>query len=364
MSTPRELNHILNGMVDSIAMNLLPNGKREGRYWRVGSVHGEPGQSLKVCLDGSSVGLWKDFSSDDCGGDMLSLWQQSKGLTFVETLKEVREYLGVQEQPRLYNPGKKKKQAAVSKPKCTKPTGEVLKWFENRGIFTKSLEAYEVGQKDNTIVFPYLSPEGKLELIKYRDLTSEAKAGKKKIWSNQDPEYHLWGFHAIDDNTREVVICEGELDALTWHQQGIPAFSVPQGAGDGRKQEVWIENDFDRLQRFESLWISMDMDAAGQAAIHPIVSRLGAERCKIVDLGQYNDANEVHQDGELLKPFLDRAKTLDPEELRLLSDHHDDIIAEFTESEYSGNRLCTCLCCLKVIFTKLLGDSEQVVITL
>jgi twinkle protein len=335
--TPQEINEILVGMVDTVAAHLLPNGKKEGRSWCVGSVSGEPGKSLRLCLSGTKAGVWSDFSSNGKGGDLLDLWQQTKGLSFVDTLKEAKEFAGVQDMPELFTPRRVVKKPA--KPQCTKPKDQIASWFEGRAIFPKSLDAYKVAQQRNTIVFPFLSPSGEFELVKYRDLDAEKDGGKKKIWSNNDPEYHLFGWQAISDNDRSVVICEGEIDALSWYQQGIPALSIPQGAGGGDKQTVWIENDYDRLQRFETIYISMDMDKPGQETIEPIISRLGVERCKVVDIGEFKDANEAHCEGMVLKNYLAAAKTKDPEELKRLVDHHEEIMDEFENHAISGIRL-------------------------
>lgn len=81
------------------------------------------------------------------------------------------------------------------------------------------------------------------------------------------------------------------------------------------------------------------MDEAGQSAIQPIITRLGIERCKIVNLGEYKDSNEAHVDGVLLARYLGAAKTKDPEELTKLSDHHDKIMDEFKHSHINGLRL-------------------------
>ena len=147
---------------------------------------------------------------------------------------------------------------------------KVKEWFEGRCIMQTALDAYKVGQQGDTIVFPFFSPDGELELVKYRDLENEKQTGKKKIWSNEDPEYHLWGWQAIDDDTREVVICEGEIDALTWFQQGVPALSVPNGGGKGNKQTIWIDNDYERLQRFACFqWKLLLQNLLGAFRPHP-----------------------------------------------------------------------------------------------
>lgn len=67
-----EIEALLEGRIESLAHELLPNGRKEGREWRVGSLAGEPGQSLAVHLGGARCGWWKDFSGGE-GGDALKL---------------------------------------------------------------------------------------------------------------------------------------------------------------------------------------------------------------------------------------------------------------------------------------------------
>ncbi len=67
-----EIEQLLEGRIEALAHELLPNGRREGREWRVGSLAGEPGQSLAVHLGGARCGWWKDFAGGE-GGDALKL---------------------------------------------------------------------------------------------------------------------------------------------------------------------------------------------------------------------------------------------------------------------------------------------------
>lgn len=62
----------LNVRIESLAADILPNGKRRGREWTVGSLAGEPGKSLSIALSGPMQGRWKDFASGE-GGDALDL---------------------------------------------------------------------------------------------------------------------------------------------------------------------------------------------------------------------------------------------------------------------------------------------------
>lgn len=57
---------------DTLVPQWLPNGKRHGREWCVGSLEGESGNSLKINLH---TGIWKDFADDGVGGgDLISLY--------------------------------------------------------------------------------------------------------------------------------------------------------------------------------------------------------------------------------------------------------------------------------------------------
>jgi putative DNA primase/helicase len=49
----------------------FPNGKKIGADWCVGSLAGEPGESLKIHV---RKGFWKDFASGKKGGDPVSLY--------------------------------------------------------------------------------------------------------------------------------------------------------------------------------------------------------------------------------------------------------------------------------------------------
>ncbi|MBV8121802.1 MAG: hypothetical protein JO081_17900 [Alphaproteobacteria bacterium] len=67
-----EIAERLAGRIATLAPELFPDGHREGQLWRVGSLAGEPGQSLAINLGGRYHGHYYDFSSDE-RGDALDL---------------------------------------------------------------------------------------------------------------------------------------------------------------------------------------------------------------------------------------------------------------------------------------------------
>lgn len=74
-----EIEAMLDGRIEALCFELFPNGRKDGREFRVGSLAGEPGQSLAVRLsDGARpAGTWKDFAGGTVagrdGGDALWL---------------------------------------------------------------------------------------------------------------------------------------------------------------------------------------------------------------------------------------------------------------------------------------------------
>ena len=90
-----EVKNALNDEAQAVAQMLLPNGVEERNEWCVGSINGEEGRSLKVCINGRKKGTWKDFASGDGGSNLLELWSRVKGITFVDAYIEAKKYLGV-----------------------------------------------------------------------------------------------------------------------------------------------------------------------------------------------------------------------------------------------------------------------------
>jgi len=303
--TGRQISELLSGRTEEICQYLLPGGKRIGQEYCIGSTSGEQGQSLKVHLSGGKAGLWSDFSTGE-KGDLISLWMAVRNLGFVDAMREIRGYLGIAEPEYARKP-----KNTYVKPKPTGSTpnqgSPVLSWLSSRGLNSRTISAFQVREKEGAVIFPYIR-DGVLFHEKYR-MTSE-----KKFWSSKETEPILFGWQALPDDARSLVICEGEIDAMSLHQYGFPALSIPYGAGQGGKLD-WIDSELERLDLFEEIILSMDMDEAGQSSIPELVRRLGRERCKVVRLPR-KDANECLMAGlPSLDSYFASAQSCDPEGL-------------------------------------------------
>lgn len=336
MSDIVELKRMLASQAQTVAEYLLPGGKRTGQEWRCGSVAGDAGKSLGVHLSGPKAGIWSDFSCDD-GGDLIDLWMACKRVDLSTALAEIRDWLGV-EKPKLYRP-ERPTWKRPAKPKCRAPEGRALAYLqEDRNLPAQVLAAYKIGEDDrNGIIFPFLLPDGTLAMAKRRDSVD----GAKPVPTDSGCEPVLFGWQAIPSNARTVVITEGEIDALSWAAYGHPALSVPFGGGSGNKQR-WIEGEYDRMDRFERIYLALDMDGPGDEAALEIANRLGRHRCLRVKMPR-KDGNACLVDG-ISRDDMDKAVAeacwFDEEGLRRPEEFIDKVTSLFwpKEGQHVGYR--------------------------
>jgi len=85
---------LLNDRAEDFVRWLFPNGKKDGREWKVGSLRGEEGNSLSICIEGTKVGVFCDFATGDKGDNLVELLAQARGTEFKDALHECAEWLG------------------------------------------------------------------------------------------------------------------------------------------------------------------------------------------------------------------------------------------------------------------------------
>lgn len=113
--TAKELSLKLAQRAEAVAKHLFPNGKKIGNEYCIGSVNGETGKSLKICLSGEKAGIWSDFATGE-SGDLLNLFAIANGrnLSFAQAMQDAKAWLGIrQENPEPTN------RANLAKPKQT-----------------------------------------------------------------------------------------------------------------------------------------------------------------------------------------------------------------------------------------------------
>ncbi|WAH52581.1 toprim domain-containing protein [Pseudescherichia vulneris] len=339
--SPGELSDLLWNQVEKVSRHLLPNGKRDGHEWVAGNVHGDKGNSLKINLSGKKK--WADFAEGE-GGDMLDLWVSCRSINLHQAMQEAKAFLGIQDDDHHFAARREKKFSRPDRKKVARyitRDEKHIEYLQSRGIKPETAKTFEVasgkvwnGERElDALVLPY-KRDG--ELIQVKRISTERPNGKKVIMAEGDCEPCLYGWHALDPLVRAVVLCEGEIDCMTYTQYGISALSVPFGGGKGAKQQ-WIEFEFHNLDRFDEIWLSMDSDEVGQQAAKEIASRLGEHRCRMVTL-PHKDINECLMAGvpeDDIWNCLAQASYFDPEELYSAREFYQDTINAFYGREQS-----------------------------
>lgn len=188
---------------------LFPNGTFHGDEFRVGNIHGNKGQSLRVALTGGKAGLWQDFATGQ-KGDVLDIWAGAQGKDtkrdFCEVMASISECLG-------YNK------------KCAKADEDFEKFI------THSWNYYD--ENGQVIVKVYRSdPPGKKKVYKPFDV-KQSKFAAPEI----RPLYNIPEILKSD----KVVLVEGEKCAEVLIEKGITATTIMSGANADVKKTDWSQ---------------------------------------------------------------------------------------------------------------------------
>lgn len=297
MVTVAEISQRLSNKALEVCKLLLPGGKEDGPMWVCGDVSGSPGKSLKVAFTGTYAGHWRDWADESNKGDLLDLWRIAKGITAAQAVKEAKEYLGIHD-PVKTTP-KEYKRPISTLPELAEE-GVGIRYLKNERLLKNdTIRKFKVegSSQHKAIVFPSYSPSGELMNRSYRTLGTP-----KRVWQERECAPSLFGWQAVSDQAythKTILISEGQIDAMTWHQWGIDAVSIPNGGG-----MTWIEYEWDNLAPFDTIYLAFDQDQAGRKFTEETVQRLGKHRCMIVAMPK-KDANDCLKAGHTAKDALD-----------------------------------------------------------
>lgn len=179
-----------------------------------------------------------------------------------------------------------------------------------RGITDDVLDAFGVGATTvrakihdswteyPSIAFPMYNDDGQLVRHKLRAIENKSVmrlAPTGGTWG-------LFGLNNVPPDANEVVLTEGEFDAMAVYQStGRPAVSVPNGANSLPVDVLQM------LERFETIYLWMDADAAGSRAVEQFARKIGIQRCRVVASKGCKDANEGLLKGLDLSQMIERA---------------------------------------------------------
>ena len=213
-------------------------------------------------------------------------------------------------------------------------TEQGKKFLLSRGITEEVIENNKIiSSTDNrNIIFPYLR-NGEITNFKTRGIDG------KFFTQSKDAEPLIYNYDRCKES-EAIVICEGEMDSLSWEVAGIEFHtSVNMGApnvGDKNidKKLECISNCYEVFEQAKVIYIATDEDDNGRNLQRELVRRFGAEKCLLVDLSPYKDANEVliKEGAESLKKRLKLATSPKLEGIFNV----DDVMSSMLDGFYNG----------------------------
>jgi twinkle protein len=292
----------VHGHIDEIVLHLFPQAKKQSGSWRIGGISGEKGSSLSISTKPANAGQFHDFQDPSMKGNAISLWGQCKGLSYKEAGNELARFLGISPEERMHMPKKRPAPKITRTEKAFEITvgnrieevrplnSKSIAYANSRGITKETLLAARCMSTDTSIVFSHFDEDNQPVLFKCWSCD-----GNKKIYTNNDPVPVLFGKHLIDPikTGSDLIICEGQWDALTWQQLGYPAVSIPSGVSN----DEWIGEDWSFLNCFSQIYLDFDSDLAGQEAELRVRNRLGLEKCRSITY-RHKDANDALVNGK------------------------------------------------------------------
>lgn len=169
-------------------------------------------------------------------------------------------------------------------------TGEV-KDLVKRGINAETCQKFQymVGVGHNGMpvqIAPYYDDQGNLvaQHLRY--------ANKEFFWGGEPKKAQLFGQHLWRDGGKQVVITEGEIDAMTISQlwgNKWPVVSIKSGAAAAKKD---IGKASEWLEKFDHVILCFDMDEPGKKAAQECALNLSPGKVKVWNI-PLKDANEM-----------------------------------------------------------------------
>ncbi|MDM7957532.1 toprim domain-containing protein [Blastomonas sp.] len=330
-SMAAEISQKLAGSALAVCRHYLPAGRREGRYWIVGNVAGEPGRSLYVRLyqtDSGSIGNWVDAATGEHGDllDLIRLNQRCAGLG--EAIEEARRFLLLPPSNPLpqwsrvssHKPSTGLSVAARRMFEAARPVPGSLgtRYLALRGITRlHGLSALRFHPRchyrlsdddapDTARTFPALIASvtdlDGLQTGIHRTWLDPGGRCKAQVTSPRRALGNILG-HAIRFGDSDGVLVAGEgLETMLSLREALPGMPVAAATSSSHLAAIAFPPGLVRL------YVARDADAAGDAAFERLTLRAQAAAIELIGLtprlGDFNDdlldAGRVHLARQLL----------------------------------------------------------------
>lgn len=194
----------------------------------------------------------KTFSIDLRTGKYHCFRSKCKASGNMITLAQTFDFSLGRNVDEYYKPRKKYK-TYKKREEPIKPDELALSYLEDRGISADIIKKFQITSKDGLIAFTHFDEKEVPRTIKYR--IPHPKEKQCKEFFETDCQQVLYGMWLCDPDIKTLVVTEGQIDALSVSEAGIPnAVSVPGGANGF----TWVAPCWNWMQNFDKIIIFGD----------------------------------------------------------------------------------------------------------
>lgn len=187
-----------------------------------------------------------------------------------------------------------------------------LEWLYARGLDDSGIARGRLGHNGTAFVVPVFDGAGRLLTLRFRRDDFYAGQGEQE----HGPKYRgtkgrnglfLYGEAWLTAQQGDwCVVTEGELDALRLWQDGVPAVSATNGAGQSHRVPLLLR---ELCPSYRTLMVATDTDGAGGLAASRVceaAKKLGYRVVRLSWLDKAKDVTEYLQQGGTFKEMLRR----------------------------------------------------------
>ena len=217
--SPQEVKVELSRRVDSLMNELFPSAKREsGGKYTMGSFTGDNGRSCSIYrARETGVYLAKDHATDE-SINILELVHRHLGGSFSETMRWAHKFCGFEQIRTIRSSEPKKILELTQEP--MRGTEVARYMLEERNINERTLNKFQIFQHKNNNSFwwgaPLYDEDRNVRMFKYTNLSRTGNS--KQIYSSKPVFNSAFGLQTVSENDTSVIICEGEIDAMSLYQ--------------------------------------------------------------------------------------------------------------------------------------------------
>ena len=244
----------------------LPGGKNKGNEYSPLNPTRNDKKSGSFVIN-TETGVWCDFSTDDKGGDIISLIAYIRGLTQLDAAKELNDFLGL-DSPPTTQPNEEYKKAPETKPKndweaiLPIPDDALNSCPKKHFINSSPSYTWEYKDANNKLLMKIMrfdtTKDGKPDKTYSPLIYTKDLATSRKQWQwKQIPENRpLYGLDELAQNpSKHILLVEGEKAAdaakellpshvcMAWPMGSNGINKVDFSPLTGRTVLLWPDND-------------------------------------------------------------------------------------------------------------------------